>query len=60
MVGSGGGGSAASARPLFVKIGSAGDIMGFVRLRGGSEIDDGRIGEKRLSPFCTSTFRQNR
>ena len=46
MVGSGRGGRAASARPLFVKIGSAGNIMGFVRLRGNSEIDDGRIGER--------------
>ena len=42
MVGSGRGGRAASARPLFVKIGSAGDIVGFVRLRGGSEVDEDR------------------
>ena len=42
MVGSGRGGRAASARPLFIKIGSAGDILGFVIEKEREEVTRGR------------------
>ena len=37
-------------------------VVEFCRLwrpRGGSKVDNGRIGERRPSRFCTSAFRQN-
>ena len=36
------------------------EFCGFVRLRGGSEVDDGRIGERRPSRFQQSNFRSDR